>query len=423
MLLQPSTWIHRRVETLVFIDDARVRRRVSVDFTVPDLPKIVVPRPDHQGLVLLPIALLDKRLLRKFDLTDQSGMSLSAVTEAQKNEIGHSILRGYARRAVYAQTGQNLDEGLVEKLAQIVKGDRQAAVRALKAWNSQWSHQAGVVWKDNEARTLMQDLARNFVLFVPLAAAPGDRRLIKFSYEQSLGDAERLPEAPRQGKLKRHQHLQRALALRPWDFAFDITSSGQAAGYHIELEAPVELVVAKASLERWSPLPPTTLDSSNNPTALVHLNPVRQSREVAASFKVQFALRSAGLLVAALMVASLTSAVLLGGLVLHLLGVAVRADAAGPVVVVLPAVVAPFVAIPGAHRLVQRIVLALRVMILASATISFAAAASLIAAFHRGVRPWIWFALFVISCVPTILLAFAWRRAKRLEWTQSHADT
>lgn len=32
-------WVHRRVESITFIDENRIRRRVSVDFTLPDLPR------------------------------------------------------------------------------------------------------------------------------------------------------------------------------------------------------------------------------------------------------------------------------------------------------------------------------------------------------------------------------------------------
>src|SRR4051812_45189794 len=68
LLLYPRRWVHRRVETLDFVDITRLRRRMSIDFTVPNRSGIPVVLRTGQSIAFVPIALLSKRVLRNFDV-------------------------------------------------------------------------------------------------------------------------------------------------------------------------------------------------------------------------------------------------------------------------------------------------------------------------------------------------------------------
>ena len=81
--LGPQQWIHRRVEQVSYIDASTVRRRISIDFEVPD-GSIVRDAP---GPVYVPIAQLAKRSLSRFDLRDSDGCSLPMVTRDRLGKL------------------------------------------------------------------------------------------------------------------------------------------------------------------------------------------------------------------------------------------------------------------------------------------------------------------------------------------------
>src|SRR6202035_1512171 len=58
LLLGFPRWVHRRVETIEFVHETRVRRSVSLDFTIPGfaLPRLQTPAGER---ILVPLALLN----------------------------------------------------------------------------------------------------------------------------------------------------------------------------------------------------------------------------------------------------------------------------------------------------------------------------------------------------------------------------
>src|SRR4051794_34090488 len=79
LLAAPREWRHRRVETISFVTSRFVRRRVSVDFTVPhdfheQLRLPVDPRVDGPAdQWLIPVGWLARRQLVNFDLRERDG--------------------------------------------------------------------------------------------------------------------------------------------------------------------------------------------------------------------------------------------------------------------------------------------------------------------------------------------------------------
>ena len=70
-LNEMSDWVHRRVEVVEFVTDEVMRRRVSIDFTVPERLPVVA------GRTVVPLALMRKRPMTAFDLRDEDGRPLS----------------------------------------------------------------------------------------------------------------------------------------------------------------------------------------------------------------------------------------------------------------------------------------------------------------------------------------------------------
>src|SRR4051812_28192408 len=95
LLLHPDLWVHRRVESFEFIDERTVRRRTSVDFTLPELCQPV----DWIGqeVLLAPITLLRKRVLVDFDLRTEGGAALPLLTAGEGGRVAGEMLVNAAR--------------------------------------------------------------------------------------------------------------------------------------------------------------------------------------------------------------------------------------------------------------------------------------------------------------------------------------
>jgi hypothetical protein len=92
LLTKPKSWVHRRVENVEFSEVSRVRRRVSVDFTILeeyykafDIEYKDLPTP-------LPLTLLRKRLLAGFDVSNASGESVPMLNKLQNGHLAWSVL-------------------------------------------------------------------------------------------------------------------------------------------------------------------------------------------------------------------------------------------------------------------------------------------------------------------------------------------
>jgi hypothetical protein len=79
LLVEPASWIHRRVETVEVLDHVSVRRRVSLDLTIDNKHEAFSPR-DARSIGMIPLTLLRKETLRNFDLRDPDGKALPRST-------------------------------------------------------------------------------------------------------------------------------------------------------------------------------------------------------------------------------------------------------------------------------------------------------------------------------------------------------
>jgi hypothetical protein len=423
MMLQRQRWVHRRVEAVTLLDEARILRRISIDFTVPDYAGI---GQGLGGVSYLPLTLLNKRVLTRFDLRAEDGRALSMLTAAQHGQIAGRMAIGSAKRALLEahtagaiKKGQaRLDRSLQRGIYKLVTGpapEEGSTSLALLDQHpvhlkgAQFATKLEVLRQDRDARALLEDLERLFMVLVPLRVEAGERRIVKLAYEEALPPT----ATDADSGIKLHKRLGKGLALEPWSFAIDVSAGGQAASYHAELEAPEDLVIAQARLEgrsdgTWKPF-----GNDARGTDRAHLLPstsVPRSADVRIYAKL--ALRPTGLLPTALLISLATTGMLCVGLGLHCLGVGVHADAAGAVVVVVPAIYAPFLALATAHRLARKVVWLLRTLLVAVTAIAFAAAGSLVAALEGGARTWTWGVLAVASVVPTAAFAFSWNNAR-----------
>jgi prealbumin domain-containing protein len=213
-----ASWVHRRVETIRVEDPATYRRSVSVDLTLP----IGTPTPLQStgGIPLypVPLALLRKRRLRRFDLCDEGGRALPLMTARKNGAVAAGVLQAAA--GVFAEdkvAEEHRNELPSEVLDDIWAIATAAPTEADRIWEA-----LGVVRDDGDAAAtawrsslsanerfmaLARDLSRNFIVVVPLEINPGQRRVLKFAYDEPQRARERVGFMGRRLRRDRHEKL------------------------------------------------------------------------------------------------------------------------------------------------------------------------------------------------------------------------
>jgi hypothetical protein len=206
LLTRQAAWRHRRVETITVLSHERVRRHVSVDFTVPEPHREELALSDGEWVV--PLAYLAKRLLVNFDLfrEDESTVALLRSDEAQMiaRELLYVMLDLDTEDAVQEDAGP-----LIEWILAAGPGEEAAVDAAVAEMEESLGPLPGFA-------ALAAQLTRGFLLCAVLDDV-SHRRVLKFEYEQPLG---------RPG---RTAHF------------YDTPGCTQAASYHVEVDVPDEM--------------------------------------------------------------------------------------------------------------------------------------------------------------------------------------
>jgi hypothetical protein len=206
LLTRQAAWRHRRVETISVLSHERVRRHVSVDFTVPAAHRDELALSEGEWVV--PLAYLAKRLLVNFDLfmEDEAAVPLLRSDEAQliSRELLYVMLDLDTEEAVEADVGP-----LIEWILAAGPGEEDAVDAAVGELEDTLGPLPGFV-------ALAEQLTRGFLL----CAVVGDvsrRRVIKFAYDQPLA------------RPARSVHF------------YDTPGCTEAASYHAEVDVPDEM--------------------------------------------------------------------------------------------------------------------------------------------------------------------------------------
>ncbi|MDA0162689.1 hypothetical protein OM076_20625 [Solirubrobacter ginsenosidimutans] len=206
LLTRQAAWRHRRVETISVLSHERVRRHVSVDFTVPAAHRDELALSEGEWVV--PLAYLAKRLLVNFDLfmEDEAAVPLLRSDEAQliSRELLYVMLDLDTEEAVEADVGP-----LIEWILAAGPGEEDAVDAAVGELEDTLGSLPGFV-------ALAEQLTRGFLL----CAVVGDvsrRRVIKFAYDQPLA------------RPARSVHF------------YDTPGCTEAASYHAEVDVPDEM--------------------------------------------------------------------------------------------------------------------------------------------------------------------------------------
>jgi hypothetical protein len=259
-----KSWVNRRVETIAIEDERTALRTVSVDFTLTEGSLFPVMSEDER---LVPIAFMRKRPLRRFDLRDEGGKSLTMLTADENSRLGAATLAalviGYRNKDLPdTERDTSYDHAVPERvrkeLVRITRSSPDAALKALEDIRDappdaddherQWRTD---IADNKHIRQLANDLARSFPVVVRMPIGIGDRRIVKFSYEGTGLLPEQSPRGHRRRKLL--SAFLKSLGLREQTLSYRVRGVGHGGTYHVDVEAPEGLRFVEGRLEaRWA---------------------------------------------------------------------------------------------------------------------------------------------------------------------------
>lgn len=252
-------WLHRHVESITFPfpDRPIYRRYASVDFTIPrDLRAVetlhsrpLADDPDHAdgadeaedaaaafaaGRFYVPVALIRKwPPLSRLDLRGVDGRPVPFLTAAQNALIDAAALLALAERICGTA---ELDATLRSNIALIPSGSLPEGRDALKSL-------MGTPGEDDVHRVSLQQsetfcgiarsLLEHTLLWIRVDGRPGDRMIIKFSYDMPMETNLQPWSKP-------------AFGLDVLVFRFDAPRAGTNSSYHCNIVAPSPLDVIRA---------------------------------------------------------------------------------------------------------------------------------------------------------------------------------
>jgi hypothetical protein len=273
-----ASWVVRRVESIEFVDDRTVRRRVSVDYTIPR-DAVVLRVGDEQLVRVLPLSLMRRKNMINFDFRDHDGRPMPLLGLRENQALTLAAVRAWAHATQRMSTPwPDLPDGLAELLDDVVAGDQAELGRGYRELERLAKEKDPSV--DEQLMALVERLAGNFLLFASEPAEPGSRRIVKWSYDEPLtllhsttsyqGNANG-PWYPRPrgngteeltyGKRGRRQRawepapLLSGLGVLPTLIRFPTPGAELAASFHVEITAPPEVSIVRASMLAGTPNP------------------------------------------------------------------------------------------------------------------------------------------------------------------------
>ena len=183
-------WTHRRVEHVTFLEEDLVRRRISVDLTVPGRAPAGWGGVGGPGSRLLPLGLLRKGRLAQFDLRREGGEAVPLLTSTQNGPLSVEVL--VAAASLVTGEDEPVPPGLRASLHAIATGDGAAAVEAWRELGVPGDDERDAHWRevlaaDGWFMELGLNLAHNFLVLAVVDAQVGERRVLKLAYVRRVG--------------------------------------------------------------------------------------------------------------------------------------------------------------------------------------------------------------------------------------------
>jgi hypothetical protein len=238
------TWITRRNETFTFLDADTVRRRMSVDFTMPTGSTL-----SPGEMTLVPLMLLTKQDLRNLDVRNGAGEALPVLSTEQNGRAAVLGLTEVLERLV-DHLPANHDDRIVDKqaLREIVYArppDKDVTAGHIVSGGALDRQLKYAKEARPQIEGFIAELEHYFMLLVPLEYWPGHRQVCKLSYDAAI--------KPQHASLGARLYtganrlLSSAGLVGRVEF-FDNLAVGLAESYHAEAVPPRDTYIAEAAL-------------------------------------------------------------------------------------------------------------------------------------------------------------------------------
>ncbi len=404
LLLRGSEWVNRRVETIELVDEVTVRQSMSVDFRLPkELPGgFRIDGLDHYAL---PLIVLPRRSdLAYFDARDESGRTLPILTRAENARINGRMLTVVAEQAVAAarKPGPATEDSLKRPLRLILAGLPGLPRNMATAMVRVLVEEDATLFEGSDLTSLLaDDTFRDLLglfqwaspIHVPLQASPGERRVIKVSWEGRWGTWQ--PSERAQGleaSLRRGWNDVRGFAgWRPEIRVLDLPQLGGAQTHHVQISTPAGVELSEVSAPNGPPrvalpggsgLPDPKTDPdqprSQAVSRRVHLYLPAASEMRMGVLNVNLRTPRHGLLTGALLTGIFVT-ILLGVYAARAEEIIGQSDTGAAILLLVPALLAGFLVRPEEHAMARVLLRGPRLMTAALGALPLVAAGSLVA--------------------------------------------
>jgi hypothetical protein len=243
LLLFWSSWTHRRVERIKFVDEDVIRRATSVDFTVPHWFHRVRGTP-RSGVArqLVPLGLLRKGTMMTFSLHSDFEQSLPLLTTPQNIEVAEATLVALAGQVIEGP----VPDKVRDDLRALVQGDAEEAevhLENLYQRHDKHSGVRGLLGNSRVFRSLSKPLADNFLALTMIEIGWHQRRVLHYCYDEPL-------YFNRTGSFR---NFMAPAVGGPREALITLPALSHADSYHVEIEAPDGLQIV--TREGWTEYP------------------------------------------------------------------------------------------------------------------------------------------------------------------------
>lgn len=256
--------VDRRVETVTYLSEARVLREVSITVTLPDdIKPAVYPcsvsQPAQAPFYYLPLTLIDKEKMTRFDFTDEQGDSLPLLGSAEKGAMAAGLLIALAKAAL-AGTSVTLTKEVEGELREIAEAPPQKALQLLDGFRERtelgdiWAALHGKSRNAKVLRALLRAFAQCYIMLVPLSQSRHQKRLVKFSYEENIMFKIAPPleghivKRTTQWMTRLAVDLTRTFGWRARQIWLGVPAFGHGGTYHLEMSAPSGTKITQMTL-------------------------------------------------------------------------------------------------------------------------------------------------------------------------------
>jgi len=407
LLRDGLSWIERRKENVVILDDTALRRQISVDFTLrrTTVPLVDAGSDGNESIYCAPVFALPKAPsnLMAFDLRDETGRSLRLISRNDNAHISGIALRRMAAHILGGDPSDALGDEL-EKIARASADEgEQRALRLRHEPAEAYAPEAAILVEDCRFQWWLTTLAHSSIVVVLFRAFTPRRKLIKLTFEQ-----------PIESELR----MRASLGWDPYRVWID-SPLIEARTYHFEAEAPPGLRITEARLSDDVHVEPVVDDGF---LRRIHL--YRDDAAISGAGTAMMRLRVSSSFAGGALTAAFLTALALLACSIFAEKIATNPSSAPALLLFLPGFIATYIARPDQHALTTRLLSNARRLLMGVAFVAYVAAARVVlnggAAHGRvavaetteSLRRWL-IPLTIIASGLLVTLAITYARGRR----------